>query len=62
MQFMSCDHKINQMVENINFSGAEFLYTKLKRVIWAKPFSVSLAKKLSVRLRTTLRSEIKPRT
>ena len=29
---------------NINFSGAKFLYTKLKRAIWAKPFPASLAK------------------
>ena len=55
MQFLSRNHKINQMVENIDFSEAKFLYTKLKRVILAKLFSVSLAKRMSVRLRTTLK-------
>ena len=43
------------MVENIDFSEAKFLYTKLKRVILAKLFSVSLAKWMSVPLRTTLK-------
>ena len=55
MKFLSRNHKINQVVETINFSGAKYLYTKLKRVIRAKVFSVSLAMWLSVRLRTTLK-------